>query len=298
MKRAIDSVLLEWLGTARDVVYYPNPGNAGDALIAAATWQVFDRLGIHPQAMRPPDFPEDADIILGGGGNLVPYYQDMRFALERCLERGVRKCLLLPHSIRGHEDLLGRLDGRFTLCCRELPSYEYAKVHASRARVVLLDDMAVGMDFEALRARTSTVAHRIALLFDKDWRKYRRKWRRALARCHPDKNGMLTVMRSDLESVAGVRGERAYDLPRHYEIQGVQRAGCEQVARDIADHLCRARVVVTDRLHMAIPAMILGVTVKPIDNVYSKLSSVIDHSFSGMNVSVARDDQNERGANE
>ncbi len=279
-------------------MYFPNPGNAGDALIAAATWQVFDRLGIRPQATRPPGFLENADIILGGGGNLVPYYQDMRFALECCLEKGVRKCILLPHSIRGHEDLLARLDERFTLCCREIPSYEHAKLHASKARVVLLDDMAVGMDFEALRARTSTIAHRIGLLFDKDWQKYHRKWRRALARCHPDKNGILTVMRSDLESVAGERGGRAYDLPRYYEIQGVQRAGCEQVARDIADHLCRARVVVTDRLHMAIPAIILGIAVQPIDNVYSKLSSVIGYSFSGMNISIGCDTQNERGAGE
>lgn len=58
-----------------EVLYIPNPGNAGDALIAAATYQVLDDLGINYLIKRHKDDMESdvsgRVVIYGGGGNLI-----------------------------------------------------------------------------------------------------------------------------------------------------------------------------------------------------------------------------------
>ncbi len=59
------------------VLYAPNPGNGGDALIVEATYQLFKRIGIELEPWQDDSNPEGAVILASGGGNLVPYYHDM-----------------------------------------------------------------------------------------------------------------------------------------------------------------------------------------------------------------------------
>ena len=56
------------------------------------------------------------------------------------------------------------------------------------------------------------------------------------------------------------------------------RAGCDQVAVDLLRCLQRASSVETDRLHIALPAKLVGLPVRIIDNNYGKLSSVFSMS--------------------
>ncbi|MDD2662757.1 MAG: polysaccharide pyruvyl transferase family protein [Dechloromonas sp.] len=288
MKQDIARVFLDWMPADRQFMYYPNPGNAGDALIAAATWQFFDRLGLQPLVATPSAFRKGGRVVLGGGGNLVPYYSNISLALERCLTVGVERCLLLPHSVRGHEMLLSRLDERFTICCRELPSYEHVKRQAPNAKCILMDDMALGINVDILRRRTSSLAHQLALLFDKDWKKCRNGWRQALARCQVDQNGTLTILRCDKEALVAEGRTPSLDLPAHYQLKGTGRAGCEQVASDLFRCLRLAKRVVTDRLHIALPSVLLGRPVEIIDNTYGKLSAVCSMSVPGKFVLLVR----------
>lgn len=282
MKQEIGNVLGAWFVQGEAIQYFPNPGNSGDALIAAATWQVFDRLGCSPLISKPATFKRGASVILGGGGNLVPLYSDMRRALERCLEMGVGRCLLLPHTIRGNEQLLSRLDEKFTLCCRDRASFEHVVRHAPHAIAILSDDMAFSIDVDVLEKRVATFRHRYSLLFDKDWRKSAWQWRRALAMCRPDEEGVLTILRGDREGMAQAGGgDGALDLPDYYKIKHGGRAGCDQVAIDLFCCLRRAKRVVTDRLHVALPSALLGVPLEIIDNNYGKLSAVFDLSLPG-----------------
>lgn len=274
-------MLQEWLPKTGPVYFYPNPGNAGDALIAAATWQVFDRLNLRPLLSRPANFEGGAAVILGGGGNLVPFYSDIRLALDCCLKKGVKKCLLLPHTIRGHEELLSRLDARFTLCCRDMSSFEHVARHARHADRLLADDMALSLDIGRLSERTASLRHRISLHFDRDWRKGRKKWRQALNLCRPDNEGLLKIIRSDRERIDPEGGPEALDLPHHFRVMLGGRAGCEQVAFDLIHHLKPSKKIVTNRLHIAIAAILLGVDLEVIDNTYGKLSAVLDFSLPG-----------------
>ncbi len=282
MKQKIEDVLRGWIVPGQRLRFCPNPGNSGDALIAAATWQVFDNLGISPSISKPPEFKQGIAVILGGGGNLVPLYSDTRRALERCLDAGVERCILLPHTIRGHELLLSKLDDRFTICCRDRPSFEHVVRHAPHAKAILADDMAFSMDIRALERRCVTLLHKIRLLFDRDWQKSSRQWRRALAICCPDESGTLTILRTDREVGAHVgRRDDVLDLPDYFKVKHGGRAGCDQVALDLFRCLQRAGHVVTDRLHIALPSALLGVSTEIIDNNYGKLSAVFSLSLPG-----------------
>jgi exopolysaccharide biosynthesis predicted pyruvyltransferase EpsI len=281
MQQEIDKILKDWIPPEGKLIYYPNPGNAGDALIATATWQCFDRVGITPGVARPENFPRHGTIILGGGGNLVPPYRFIADALQACLDKQVRRCLLLPHTIRGNEALLNRLDERFTLLCRDQLSLEHVRQHAPQAHSQLVDDMALGLDIQALRQRTQSLPHHLSLLVDRPWIRRRKKWKRALARQQPDASGRLEILRSDVEANTK-RGElREKDLMDFFLTRCEKRAGCDQVAMDLIKVLSEAKSVRTDRLHVALPATLLGLRVDMLDNNYGKLSIVWKTSLEG-----------------
>jgi exopolysaccharide biosynthesis predicted pyruvyltransferase EpsI len=281
VRHHIDQILKDWLPAEESALYYPNPGNAGDALIATATWQCFDRLGVHPRVSRPEKFPRHAHIILGGGGNLVPPYRNIADALQACVEKEAKSCLLLPHTIRSNETLLDRLDGRFTLLCRDLTSLEHVRRHAPLARSLLVDDMALGLDIEALRRRTQSLTHRLSLLTDRPWIKRGRRWKKGLSLQHPDAHGRLEILRSDAEAKIQPAERLKKDLMDHYLTRCEKRAGCDQVSWDLVILLGKAKTVRTDRLHVSLPAALLGLDVEILDNNYGKLSAVWKTSLEG-----------------
>lgn len=81
-------VLIQQLGGK--VNYLPNPGNAGDSLIACATYQFFERNNIEYKCCQSEKDISDNDILVyGGGGNFggensrVGYYiKKIRFSRE------------------------------------------------------------------------------------------------------------------------------------------------------------------------------------------------------------------------
>lgn len=56
------------------VIYKPNLGNAGDSVIASATYQMFDDCGLDYKIYRKGDDTKNAIVMYGGGGNLVELY--------------------------------------------------------------------------------------------------------------------------------------------------------------------------------------------------------------------------------
>ena len=60
------------------IKYVPNPGNAGDSVIAYSTFQLFRQLNLSVSVYhRETRFSERDVLIYGGGGNLVPEYHDL-----------------------------------------------------------------------------------------------------------------------------------------------------------------------------------------------------------------------------
>ena len=149
----MQSALKAYLETMRNelIHYCPNGGNAGDALIAHATFQCFDRMGLNYTVTGPGEDLRGCTVIYGGGGNFLRRpegYTECRTFIARH-HREAKKLVLLPHTIDSNEDLLSELGGNTTLICREETSYAHAKKAAGGANIMLMDDVALSTDVKA-----------------------------------------------------------------------------------------------------------------------------------------------------
>ncbi|MBX3618894.1 MAG: polysaccharide pyruvyl transferase family protein [Rhizobacter sp.] len=260
------------------MLYVPNEGNAGDALIAAGTWQFFDDLGLDLQYARLRDIRAGDALVYAGGGNLVPEYASCQWFLERCLASDIASALVLPHTIRGHEALLARLDDRFTLVCRDVASLKRVEQTGTRARVLFAPDLALYIDVARLFQRCEAyrgaafwlrMAHHDRLL------PYLR-WRWALRRRVPPGDGRLSVIRVDAEATAAQPGDRRWDMSNLYGSKFRLREESDLVARDFLRFFGQLSAVRTNRLHAGVAAALMGCEVTYLDNSYGKISAVYD----------------------
>lgn len=132
-----------------EVVYVQIPGNAGDSIITTGTLAIFHRIGLNPRIGNSDRIYPNAHVVFAGGGNLVPYYGQTRNFIETNFD-SLKSFTLLPSSVRGHEELLNRLDDRFEVHAREQNSYNHLLKHATGARVCLSHDMAFANTFDRM----------------------------------------------------------------------------------------------------------------------------------------------------
>jgi exopolysaccharide biosynthesis predicted pyruvyltransferase EpsI len=275
--------LRDFAARARDLCYVPNIGNAGDALIASGTWQLFDTIGLRPRVVSAALISEGASVIYAGGGNLTPDYQNCARFLRECISVGVKEAVVLPHTIRGHAQLLEQLDERFTLICRDLPSLEWCTATAPAAKIMFSHDLALALDIPKLQRRCSGVLPFADLIIRTG--KARRfhsylRWRRFTRNAQPV-NGTLKVFRADVEAVSRHPGDSLQDIPGAYVSEFVNRIEHDFVARDLLNTVGRADVIVTNRLHVGIAGALLCKRVKLHDNSYGKIRDVYQSSLKG-----------------
>lgn len=260
------------------LLYVPNEGNAGDALIAAGSWQFFDDMGLAPTYGKVRDIRRGDALVYAGGGNLVPEYASASRFLERCLEVGVDSVLVMPHTIRGHEALLARLDERFTLVCRDQASVGRVQATGTGAQVLYAPDMALYIDVPRLFKRCESyrgpafwwrMAHHDRLL------PYLR-WRMALLRRPPPSHLHLDVIRVDAEAIAALPGDKRWDMSNLYGSKFRLRAESDLVTRDFLRFFGQLVAVRTNRLHAGVAAALMGCEVTYLDNSYGKISAVYD----------------------
>jgi exopolysaccharide biosynthesis predicted pyruvyltransferase EpsI len=278
----LDGKLLEVSAQGGTLRFVPNHGNAGDALIAAGAWQTFDRLGLRP-VMSSIDGLQTGDVALyPGGGNLVPAYEDCRMFLERCLTSDVRAAFVLPCTVRGHRDILARLDRRFFIACRDLKSLEFVRDSGTGAQVIAAPDLALRLDVDVLKARCARVDVRVEF-----WRHIvatRRtsgylSWRAVLSALQVPRDGTMHILRTDVESVQSVPGRRRWDISGLYVSKFQTRVEAEVIARDFLAFVARAKRVRTNRLHAGIAAALVGRPVTFVDNSYGKIRDIYETSL-------------------
>ena len=268
---------------ATRVVYVANEGNAGDALIAAGTWQFFEDCRLQPPVVTPRSLRAGDCAIYAGGGNFVPEYRRCANFLRRCIEVGVRSALVLPHTIRGHESLLRDLDERFVLVCRDDASLDRVQASGTKAQLMMAPDVALRLDVERLFARCDEPGVRRAFTRDMvlhlRWPAYRR-WRARLAALGaPSGPGPFKVIRADAEASRELVGNPEFDVPDFYGSKFRLRNECDFVARDMLAFFSTARHVVTNRLHVGVAAALMGSRVTYLDNSYGKIRAVYEASM-------------------
>ncbi len=310
LRRALDAEIAPLVAgrPAVALAIFPNHWNIGDSAIWVGQLATLERLGARAAyvcsagtydrealARALPEGP----ILLSGGGNLGDVYPD---------ERGLRAAILsdfpdrevvqLPQSVwfrsEARAEEMRRACGRhrrFTLLVRDP-----AALAAARDRLGLdarlVPDMAFGLP--DLRPRRDPPARDVLWLLRRDTETRDRALRTAAAHACP--GGVRDWTRPGLD-VAGPAWRtfvRAWLLSRRIARAGARALapGREQTARTFAELaalrlalglrlLSRGRVVVTDRLHAAILALLAGIPHVALDNSNGKVLAFCRHWLPG-----------------
>lgn len=268
-----ESLLAELRGER--FVYVPNPGNAGDSLIACSTYQVFERLGLEYEIGSASGTYPGRVVVYGGGGNLVTPYPNARNFIESN-HKVADRLIILPHTIRAYSSLLSKLDDNVVLVCREVPSFEYCASSRTRARVLIDHDMALRLDLAAINVNATFRMTRLM----RSAKRSAREVRYVLAnRATPR---ILRCFRSDIESSGLNSGGGAnIDVSNAYAADSMSLKDSNLCTLEMIRLLSRYENIETDRLHIAILSALMKKRVAFFDNNYGKNSSVYEYSLKG-----------------
>lgn len=252
-------------------------------MICAATWQVFDRTHLTSQVSAQNRDGSGA-FIFGGGGILVPLYESGARVLQEALAGSYERIVILPHTLRGHPELLSLFDQRVHVFCRDLPSLELANKHAPAAHLYLADDLALALDVEAAlnpswsKSSWSSLMARAPLFIKSRRRKRLRRWVQGTAQIRPQSDA-LRLMRADVESIFAEENPQSLDLSGLYLSKFKNRIEAEWITRDFLRVLRLASRIETDRLHVSVAGSLLGKHVLMHDNSYGKNRAIYELSM-------------------
>jgi len=277
------------------VAFVPNPGNAGDSVIAAATYHCLDAIGLRYEV--PPQGVQDLTgriVLYGGGGNLVG---EGTFSARTVadLHAGAKHLTILPHTVKDVATLLGAFGSNVTVICRERVSYDHVRSLGGRHETLLMDDMAFGLDIErlmgprdAFSAAGAVLHHAAATLLRDRPRASVAGLRRAIAPGATAKRlaalpegATLHAFRRDGEATSIALPEDNVDLSTVFNYGVTPPAVAFHAARCIMRVLLRAGEVHTNRLHVAICSAIAGRPTRFHPNNYYKCRAVYDFSMRG-----------------
>lgn len=282
------------------VYYCPNPGLAGDVLIGCVTFQLFRDLNIDFRLVDGRTFDaKDKVFFYGGGGNFIPPYRYAAEVISR-VHHSAKKIVILPHTIFGNEALLKRLGNNVDIICREENSYDHVRKFAAQAKVMLSHDMAFFLDTNKILSPSGdslgkAIRFELQYLFKKDKGDLSRSlelkqlthflkkeivlfrtWKKG-------KTGILNCFRTDEEKTDIELPHDNVDLPRILAYGREGEAIYERMACGITNQFlrCLNRYVKirTNRLHVAIAALLLGKEVELYKNSYYKNEAVYKYSI-------------------
>ena len=241
----------------------PNGGNLGDAMIASATIQGFNKYNISWDFIFGNEgCINNADMLVyGGGGSLVPRYKGGIECVQYLLSIG-SKVVVLPQTVHGHVGVWNNAKG-LTVFARDNVSFENISDYRN-VEAYFYHDLATELD---VSEEPFSLARGI---------------RDSLIKS--ERTAHLEAFRHD--------GEEIMAKPKPYfDISGsvypsmrsepvIHASTCGLLAS-----LANYTSVSTDRLHTAIAASLLGIPVDLYDTHHKKNSAVYDstlrHKYGG-----------------
>ena len=277
MKQDFEAYLID-LKARGPVWFYPNRGNAGDALILSATVQLLARLGIDFSLIDEGSFDAAGKVVVyGGGGNLVEGRNEARRFLERH-HAAAEKLVVFPHTISGHEDLLGRLGANVDVFARENVSFEHVQRYAPGATHFLVDDLAFGLDVDAVLA--ADLSRPFAGIPLKRLVRREAALLRAALRRRTGPERILNCFRTDGEQTDIRRPSGNMDLSKLFKYGSASLPERSLRASSmILQMLSLYDEVRTNRLHLAVAGALLGKKVQFHPNSYFKCEAVYRYSM-------------------
>lgn len=275
----LERFLLAFKGS--QVLFAPNPGNAGDSVIACAECQMFERLGLDYKIIDLNVNPAETAgkvIFYGGGGNLVGHYPNARDFIVRHHQLA-KRLVILPHTIRSYPELLTSLGDNVDIICREHGSFDYVSKCVSAANVYLMNDVAFSLDVRKILSKSG--------FFSSPWfhRTVRTAKRSVRVLLHSLRNvrqpKMLNAFRTDVEGTGRSITSVNFDVSQALAADNMSHFDSALAACTVIKFIDRFDVVHTDRLHVCIVSLLLNKEVHFFDNSYGKNSAVYEYSMQG-----------------
>lgn len=267
--------------TGQSIVYCPNPGNAGDGIIANATYQLFDKLKINFEYVSPDvgiQTTANRVVVYGGGGNLVHPYPNARDFISRH-HKNAAKLVVLPHTIRAYSELFEAMSGNVDVFCRDIPSFTFMSNVNTGANIYLSHDVALSTEVEAtLKYVTLHEAE-----FYQNVARSRRIKRSIRKFSHSVRNMLhptvLNVFREDVERTAVAIPISNVDLSQTLCGKDMSPFHAREMASAVFGFINNHDVVYTNRLHVCIASLLLNKEVHFYDNSYGKNMSIFQCSL-------------------
>lgn len=266
-----DCKLIPFLKTLvnRQILYIRNHGTAGDALIEEGTFELFRKLGLTwDVCCEHVNKNTELDVVMyAGGGNLVPQFNHAKMALEKWIPRS-RALVLLSHSVEGHEGFLQSLPSHVYIFCRELSSLAYVKSkHPFPQNVQFGRDMSFFYPYAAMLTHlnhqkpAAATAGTLSYMFS--------------FRC-----AEVELRINDLCEKTCELGINRDLLEEHHigPRNSLERA--KAVSYWLLTEIDKADFIITDRLHLAIAAFMIGKTVFIQHSAIHKIDEIISSSLT------------------
>lgn len=277
--------------------YLPNPGNAGDSLIAHATFQLFEELNINYQVVDILNFnPNGKVLVYGGGGNFVTKWTFAR-KIIKAYHPFLKKLIILPHTINGNEDVLENLGSNVDIICREKVSFDHVKKNAVKSNIFLMDDMAFHLKVkDIMSVKPITFKNAVYLRWKYSLKKNGLKdtippikmlikkntslyLKNQLNRFNRQGNGLLNCFRTDKEKTGIKHPAGNLDLSKLFAYGTKNNSLTFYSSWRLLNFINQYDEIRTDRLHLCIGGAILDKRVKMYPNNYYKNEAVYHHSI-------------------
>jgi exopolysaccharide biosynthesis predicted pyruvyltransferase EpsI len=283
------------------IYFHPNPGNAGDSLIACASFQLFRKLSSDIETINPYERFDSRGktIIYGGGGNLTRYYDSAKQPILHYQEHA-KRLILLPHTIDQNEQMLNCLKGNVTLFCRENVSYNHVKKYAKKAEVLAADDMVFSLDVDEvmctnqmlrIKAICQSAARHFFIKPRQTGKIYVRPFlrvfypvlwiklcRQGIAAAAKEKQ-VLNSFRTDIERTVISLPPNNFDIGGYFAYGSSTEALSYLASNRLLRYIDYHSKVRTNRLHVAIAGALLGKCVELYANSYFKCRAVYEFSI-------------------
>ncbi|PWS39195.1 hypothetical protein DFH01_08155 [Falsiroseomonas bella] len=285
----------DYLGqfTGKDVLFVPNPGNAGDSVMSAATYQALERAGARYRVPSLRGLDVSGQFVLyGGGGNLYGKARHAYRTLER-LHATAKHLTILPHTIKDVDELLEEFGSNVTVIARERVTFDYISSVSRRYETLLMDDLAFSLDLDRLLHggegfnRAAMVAHfAMSRLLRRSGhtefanvKRYLNPGPVAADLLARPPGGVLNCFRLDNEATDIEIPPDNIDLPIVFMF-GVSPAPVAfHAARSMIQVLSKFDEIRTNRLHVAISAGLIGKPTLFYPNNYFKCRAVWEFSM-------------------
>lgn len=244
--------IYEFLGdyVNKNIIYIPNPGNAGDQLITYATIQIFQEMNINFTFGNIKNIYNNKIIFFGGGGNLIGIYKNCYNFLVHNMYNN-NHIVILPHTIKNEDDVIRSLENNVKIICREIVSYKYVySIIKNKSNVYLSKDLAFHV--KGLSIEHGNISEGTCNVFRTDTEKTSIK---------------IPTDNIDLS-------EKLYVINSNNDIKIF-----EDVSKSIFEYLSRYEIINTNRLHIAIVGSLLNKKVNFYNNNYYKNKAIYEYSM-------------------